>query len=78
MKCSPFARGFPSYPLFACIDRPTHRATLDAFAAPAEHDGKGLVITGDSGSGNTALLAAWGRMCHGQDRPKALPGKLSC
>ncbi len=47
--------------LFGCIDRPEHIAALDAFAAQAEHDGKGLVVTGDSGSGKTALLAAWAR-----------------
>ena len=34
---------------------------MNAFAAAAEHDGKGLVVTGDSGSGKTALLAAWAR-----------------
>jgi len=47
--------------LFACIDRPAHLAAVDAFAAPAEHDGKGLVVTGESGGGKTALLAAWAR-----------------
>lgn len=47
--------------LFACIDRPAHLAALNAFAARAEHDGKGLVVTGESGGGKTALLAAWAR-----------------
>lgn len=47
--------------LFACIDRPAHFAALDAFAAIDEHDGKGLVVTGESGGGKTALLAAWAR-----------------
>jgi len=47
--------------LFACIDRPAHLAALNTFAAPAEHDGQGLVITGESGGGKTALLAAWAR-----------------
>lgn len=47
--------------LFACIDRPAHLAELNAFAAPLEHDGKGLVVTGESGGGKTALLAAWAR-----------------
>ena len=47
--------------LFACIDRPAHLAALNTFAAPAEHDGKGIVVTGDSGGGKTALLAAWTR-----------------
>lgn len=46
--------------LFACIERPAHLAAINAFAA-AEHDGKGLVITGESGGGKTALLAAWAR-----------------
>ncbi len=47
--------------LFACINRPAHLAALDAFAAAGEHDGKGLVVTGESGGGKTALLAAWAR-----------------
>ncbi len=47
--------------LFGCIKRPGHLAALDAFAAPAEHDGRGLVVTGESGGGKTALLAAWAR-----------------
>ncbi len=47
--------------LFACINRPAHLAALNTFAALAEHDGKGLVVTGESGGGKTALLAAWAR-----------------
>ncbi|MFH0953762.1 MAG: DUF4062 domain-containing protein [Verrucomicrobiota bacterium] len=47
--------------LFACIDRPAHLKALNDFAAPAEHDGKGLIVTGESGSGKTSLLAAWVR-----------------
>ena len=47
--------------LFACIDRPAHLAALNAFATSAEHNGKGLVVTGESGGGKTALLAAWVR-----------------
>lgn len=47
--------------LFACIDRPEHLKAVNAFAEPAEHDGKGLVVTGESGGGKTALLAAWAR-----------------
>ena len=47
--------------LFACIDRPAHLAVLNTFAAPTEHNGKGLVVTGESGGGKTALLAAWTR-----------------
>jgi nephrocystin-3 len=46
--------------LFACIARPKHLATLNFFA-DAEGDGKGLVVTGESGSGKSALLAAWTR-----------------
>ncbi len=45
--------------LYACIDRPEHMAALDAFAGKANHGGKGLVVTGESGGGKTALLAAW-------------------
>jgi len=47
--------------LFACIDRPAHLAALNAFAAAAEQGGQGLVVTGASGGGKTALLAAWTR-----------------
>lgn len=47
--------------LFACIDRPQHLSPLDAFAAPVEQGGRGLVVTGESGGGKTALLAAWSR-----------------
>jgi tetratricopeptide (TPR) repeat protein len=47
--------------LFACIDRPVHLAALTAFAESPEHDGRGLVVTGESGGGKTALLAAWAR-----------------
>ena len=47
--------------LFSCIDRPEHLAVLNAFAAAVEQPRRGLVITGESGSGKTALLAAWAR-----------------
>lgn len=47
--------------LFACIDRPLHLAALNAYAALAQHNGQGLVVTGESGGGKTALLAAWAR-----------------
>ena len=47
--------------LFACIDRPAHLRALNTFAEATEHNGQGLVITGESGSGKTALLAAWAR-----------------
>ena len=47
--------------LFACIERPTHLAALNAFAEFPEHGGHGLVVTGPSGGGKTALLAAWAR-----------------
>lgn len=45
--------------LFACIGRPAHLAVLTAFSDLSEHGGKGLVVTGESGGGKTALLAAW-------------------
>ena len=47
--------------LFACIDRPQHQAALRAYVAQTDRQGKGLVVTGYSGSGKTALLAAWAR-----------------
>jgi nephrocystin-3 len=47
--------------VFACIDRPAHLAVLNDFAARPEHGGKGFVVTGESGGGKTALLAAWAR-----------------
>ncbi len=47
--------------LFACIDRPAHLLALNAFVAIHDHKGKGLVVTGESGGGKTALLAAWAR-----------------
>ena len=47
--------------LFACIDRTVHLSALDVFAAPSEHDGSGIVVTGESGGGKTALLASWVR-----------------
>jgi tetratricopeptide (TPR) repeat protein len=49
-----YARG----KLHAYVERPTHRAALDAFA-DAESSGQGLVVTGASGGGKTALLASW-------------------
>jgi Tfp pilus assembly protein PilF len=54
-------QAFAKRKLFACIDRPSHLEALNAFAAPPEHRGKGLVVTGESGGGKTALLAAWAR-----------------
>jgi tetratricopeptide (TPR) repeat protein len=45
--------------LFACIRRPAHIAALTQFASEEEHDGRGLVVTGESGGGKSALLAAW-------------------
>ena len=47
--------------LFACIDRPAHLVTLNAFASSGGQNGKGLVVTGESGGGKTSLLAAWAR-----------------
>lgn len=45
--------------LFACIERPAHLAALTAFSDMADHGGKGVVVTGESGGGKTALLADW-------------------
>jgi len=45
--------------LFACIDRPQHQEALRAFAERTDRQGKGLVVTGDSGCGKTVLFAAW-------------------
>ncbi len=45
--------------LFGCIERPAHLAALTAFSDLADTGGKGLVLTGESGGGKTALLAAW-------------------
>ena len=39
------------------VERPTHSTAIDNFVA-AESTGKGLVITGESGAGKTALLAS--------------------
>jgi len=49
-----YARG----KLHAYVERPAHIGALNAFAA-AEPTGQGLVVTGDSGGGKTALLASW-------------------
>ena len=51
-------RTYAQRKLLACIDRPAHLAALDSFAS-APGEGKGIVVTGDSGGGKTALLAAW-------------------
>ena len=53
--------------LFACIERPSHLAVLNRFA-DSEREGKGLVVTGESGGGKSVLLAAWAR-----DRARAQP-----
>jgi hypothetical protein len=45
--------------LFACIDRPTHLAEINGFVTSTERKGKGFVVTGESGSGKSALLASW-------------------
>ena len=53
--------------LFACIDRPAHMGAINAFGSTADHEGRGLVITGESGVGKTTILAAWARgwaKCH--------------
>jgi tetratricopeptide (TPR) repeat protein len=52
---------FAKSKLFACINRPAHLAALNSFISPPEHGGKGIVVTGESGCGKTALLAAWAR-----------------
>jgi len=55
--------------LLAYVPRPEHTAALDAFVC-AESTGRGLVVTGDSGAGKTALLADWvrrWRKSHGSD-----------
>ncbi len=44
--------------LLAYVDRPSHSQALSAFVA-APFTGQGLVVTGDSGGGKTALLAAF-------------------
>jgi len=53
--------------LFACIERPEHIAALNRFA-DSNREGKGLVITGESGGGKSVLLAAWARD-RAQDHP---------
>ncbi|MBN1570681.1 MAG: tetratricopeptide repeat protein [Acidobacteria bacterium] len=66
------ARGHESYAqsrLLTYVERPAHTAALDAFVA-AESTGQGLVITGESGGGKTALLAAWMKKWR-QSRPNA-------
>ena len=47
--------------LFGCIERPAHMKALTDFADRADTGGQGLVLTGESGGGKTALLAAWAR-----------------
>jgi tetratricopeptide (TPR) repeat protein len=44
--------------LLAYVARPAHTVVLDEFVA-GESSGKGLVVTGASGRGKTALLADW-------------------
>jgi nephrocystin-3 len=61
------AMGHESYgrgKLLAYVERPEHTAALDAFAV-ASATGQGLALTGDSGSGKTALLASWVRRWKG-------------
>ncbi|GAB6059856.1 tetratricopeptide repeat protein [Desulfonatronum parangueonense] len=47
--------------LYGCIDRPAHMAKLTEIAHSVDKLGKGIVLTGESGGGKTALLAAWAR-----------------
>ena len=46
--------------LLAYVERPSHTEVLDNFVS-AESTGRGLALTGESGGGKTALLAAWMR-----------------
>jgi nephrocystin-3 len=43
--------------LFCYVERPAHRLAIDSFVN-AEATGQGLVVTGESGSGKTSLLAS--------------------
>ena len=55
------AMGHESYgwsKLLAFVERPEHSGAIDAFVT-ADSSGQGLVVTGESGSGKTALLASW-------------------
>ena len=55
------AMGHESYgwnKLMAFVERPAHSEAIDTFVAD-ESQGQGLVVTGESGSGKTALLASW-------------------
>lgn len=56
--------------LFACINRPVHQRALNTFADSVQN-GRGLVVTGESGCGKTVLLAAWAR-----DRAKTHSGNF--
>lgn len=47
--------------LLAFVSRPAHTGAVDAFVATVS-SGNGLVLTGDSGAGKTALLADWVRL----------------
>ena len=51
---------FAERKLLAYVERPEQTAALDAFAL-AKPTGQGLVLTGESGGGKTALLADWVR-----------------
>jgi hypothetical protein len=44
--------------LLAYVERPAHTSALDEFIE-AEPTGQGMVLTGESSGGKTALLAAW-------------------
>ncbi len=44
--------------LLAYVERPVHTAAIDAFVS-SPSTGQGLAITGESGTGKTALLADW-------------------
>ena len=51
-------RSYSRRKLLAYVDRPSHSQALASFVA-APTTGQGLVVTGDSGGGKTALLAAF-------------------
>jgi len=53
-------RSYALRKLLAYVDRPVHTQALNAFAVGSSA-APGLLVTGDSGSGKTALLAHWAK-----------------
>lgn len=45
--------------LFGCVSRTEHLKELNGFADLEDHEGKGMVVTGESGGGKTSLLSEW-------------------